>query len=842
MYKYLYKAIILLVVFAGSIYYFGKDMKEEVFDVVQTVKMNETSFPVITLRLGNENVNRLLGYSNSLPPNLVRESITPLSNDQSFVVVIDEKENEVKRVIYELRSVEDNRLLETDTINALEKEGENKTAKIKFKSELTEKQEYAVKITLVTSKSRKMNYYTRVKLQPAYLKNQIAFAMNFHNTIMDKKKAESIIAYLEPDPSKDSTSLAYVDIHSSFDLVSWGNLQPKVLGDIVPTITEVNSDITSIILKYTISAKTASGVEQYNVKEFYRVRYTSSRMYLLNYSRTMESEFDINLTSLAKSEFKLGITNNPEIELVTSQDNNKLSFVDGRELWFYNRAENSAVKVFSFKQKDTDYIRDNYDQHNIKILNMDDNGDIDFMVYGYMNRGDYEGRVGILLYHYYSGENRIEEQVYIPMNVTYQILKEQLNEFNYVNEIGTFYFTINKNIYAYNLTTKKLKVITTGIDENKFVFSKQQHFIAWQNNSKVSESKAITMLDLETGVEKLIEAPSNNSIKLLGKINDNILYGFAKTKDIKTTINGNLLVPMYKVLITDSNNKILKEYSKKGYYVTNASVIDNVITLNRIKLTNSNGTLRYENAGSDNILNNSIKQNVKAEVTKRVTEQTLTEYYISLPEGFLMEQKPKYNTTINTIITKDTTLRLEDAEKLPGKYVVYATGDVIGYFDNAGRAISKADEKIGVVLNNKQEVIWERGAKRDSSLIEDIKPEYVAGQSVLSGVRTLIKYRNGSMYSVNGNKESAYELLKENLGDSYLNLTGCTLDEVLYYVSEKQPVLAMKDSNDAVLIVGYDLYNITVLDLELQRTMKIGINDSVEMFKNAGNIFISYTK
>jgi hypothetical protein len=826
-----------------SFYYFGKDMKEEVFDAVQTVEMSKASFPVITLRLNNEEVNLLHGYSNNLPPNLVRESITPISNEQSFVVVINEKENEVKRVIYELRSVADNKLLETETINALDKEGDKKTAKIKFKTELSEEQEYAVKITLVTSKSRKMNYYTRVKREASsYLKEQIAFAMNFHNTIMDKSKAEDMIIYMEPELDKDNSSLSYVDIHSSFDLVSWGKLTPKVMGSIVPTVTDINSDIGSIVLSYTVSAQTASGLEYYNVKELFRVRYTSSRMYLLNYERTMESIFDLNLTSLTKSEFKLGITNQPNIDIVTSPDNNKLAFVAQRELWYYNRVENSAVKVFSFRQKESDYIRDNYDEHDVKILNMDENGNIDFLVFGYMNRGVYEGRVGIVLYRYYSGENRIEELVYIPKNVTYQILKEQLDEFSYVNQIGTFYFTINNKIYAYNLTIKELKVIANDINENNFIVSKDQHYIAWQDNNNPSKATKITILDLETGKEQIIEAPELNNIRLLGKIDNNIIYGFAKTKDITTTVDGNLLVPMYKIEIADSKSNVLKEYSKKGYYISDAIIENNVITLKRIKLYNTNGNIHYVNAESDNILNKEIPINSEAQITKRVTEQTLTEYYISLPPGFTMDQKPKYSDTINTIISKDTTLRLEDSENLPGQYVVYALGDIKGFYDDPAKAIIKADEFAGVVLNNKQQVIWERGAKSDTSLIENITPDYTVGNSFMAGARTLIKYHNGSAYSANGNQNSAYDLLAENLGDSLLNLTGCTLEEVLYNVSKKRPVLAMKDSGNAVLIIGYDLYNITVIDLNAHRTMKLGMNDSINMFNNAGNIFISYTE
>ena len=52
-------------------------------------------------------------------------------------------------------------------------------------------------------------------------------------------------------------------------------------------------------------------------------------------------------------------------------------------------------------------------------------------------------------------DNRIEELVYIPVNESYQFLKEMVGDFNYINELETFYFHINDTIYGYNLLTKK---------------------------------------------------------------------------------------------------------------------------------------------------------------------------------------------------------------------------------------------------------------------------------------------------------------------------------------------------------------------------------------------------
>ena len=81
--------------------------------------------------------------------------------------------------------------------------------------------------------------------------------------------------------------------------------------------------------------KTEYGTEYYNVRELYRVRYTSQRMYLLNYERTMESLFDIGNLSLSKSEIKVGITNNENLEIVTSANNSKLAFVRERDLKYF---------------------------------------------------------------------------------------------------------------------------------------------------------------------------------------------------------------------------------------------------------------------------------------------------------------------------------------------------------------------------------------------------------------------------------------------------------------------------------------------------------------------------
>ena len=70
-----------------------------------------------------------------------------------------------------------------------------------------------------------------------------------------------------------------------------------------------------------------------------------------------------------------------------------------------------------------------------------------------------------------------------------------------------------------------------------------------------------------------------------------------------------------------------------------------------------------------------------------------------------------------------------------------------------------------------------------------------------------------------------------------LDLTGCSVEEVLYYVSCGNPVFAMTGSNEAVLVVGYDANNVIIFDPSSGNNFKQSITEAEEVFKGAGNVF-----
>lgn len=843
MQKYIYKGVILFVIFIAALSFMSGNIKEESISIETAVPMEDARFPLLYIQSGGYTINRLHGYSSNIDANVIREAVTPIDMDKTVEVVWKEYDTDIRKVKYEVRGLINNELLDSGTISALTTVEEGKSVKIKLDAALLTSTEYAMKITAVTNLGEKINFYTRIKYYETenYLKKKLDFIKDFHEKSLNKKQAEELAVYLETDGTQDDTNYAYVNIHSGFDIFSWGDLNPVVLTEEVPVIKEFNVEIASVQLQYFVSVKTDSGDEVYNVKEFYRIRYTADRIYLLNYNRTMEAVFDIERTSLAKSEFKLGITNEA-VEMVTSSENNKLAFVRNGELWYYNLAENHAVKVFSFWKNKEDYFREGYDQHDVQILGMDDDGNVDFLVYGYMNRGDYEGKVAMILYHFDAAARQIREQVYIPLETTYQMLKEDIDDFSYVSEKGIFYFTMDNNVYSYNISSRNLKMLVKNIDDNNFAVMKGGNGIAWLNAQKPSKASRLNIMDLETEKITTMEAPEGEVFRIFGQIQSNLLYGYVKEGDITETTDGTLVIPAYRVEIASLDGETIKVYQEKNIYVTNATVNGNIANLMRMKKVSKN-PLQYRQTSKDSLMNRGEKESEIISVKARATEKMLTESYISLPDGFVMEKLPKASSTENQIIKEDTTLWL-DTEKMNSKrYYVYALGGITGRYTTPSDAIVEADEQMGVVVNERNQLVFERSGKFTHKLIGQIEPQYAADgvSSIGASLAMLLKYNQitASARELSSLDQSIYQVLRENLS-SPINLTGCTLEEVLYFVSNSRPVIAMKDGEHAVLIVGYDESSVTYIDPGAATTKKESLTRAAAMFEKAGNVFISY--
>lgn len=841
--KLINQILLLILIFCVSAVFFTMSITEKTVSAVkETMVMEESGLPIVTMQVDGKSMNALHGYASNLDEMLMRESITPLGADRIFTVLIDEKNTDVKKLKYEILD-EAGQEVEVGSVFILEpEEGSQKSVTIQLQETLGNAKEYIVKLTLITSTSKRIYYFTRFKVYDnRKLEEKLNFVEDFHKTLFDKEAAESLRLYLEPNPLTENESLANVNINSSFDLVTWGALEPEILYKQAPTITEFYDSMISVRLDYIVSAKTNTGIEHFQVKEYFRFNYSDSRTYLYNYERKMETLFDVNNTSLMKAEFKLGITNEPDIEIVSDHTNQFLSFVYGRELFVYNIKESVLTKVFSFRREQPDYARDLYDNHNIRILQIDEKGNVDFIVYGYMNRGEYEGRVGILLYQYLAAEGRIEEQLYLPFNCSYPILEEELTPFLYKNEVDVFYFNVFQTIYAYNLVTKSMKILSKDAPANRMIYQKEGTYIAWQDTSDDEKATRILLYDLETGEETDIKAPKGNQIRLLGKIDENLIYGYVRREDSYVHPDGKKVVPVYRVLISNKMGEVLKTYEQKGIFITEVETEENIVTLKRVKPFEHG----YASVADDFILNQNKEETTLFHITTRVTDLMLTEYYISMPEGAKMEKIPDLKLTHNTIITQDTTVRISESEERKEQFYAYSFGSIIYTSLIAGDVVLAADTKVGTAMNQEGKVIWERGVKGSRMDLSTMLPISHTGANSTQAVLSMVAaYKNMEVdvSTFDSKKMKITEWMKEYLKVSPLDLTGATLDEVLYFVYQKRPVLAYDKNETAMLIVGYDAAGISVIEPVKGLLVTYPLKDAVTLFSDAGNRFYSYVE
>ena len=153
-------------------------------------------------------------------------------------------------------------------------------------------------------------------------------------------------------------------------------------------------------------------------------------------------------------------------------------------------------------------------------------------------------------------------------------------------------------------------------------------------------------------------------------------------------------------------------------------------------------------------------------------------------------------------------------------FYVYGMGELEGVYARAGDAVQKAEQVSGVVISSDQTYVWEKGN------------------------RDLVYSTEASSFAMEGDETSleACERYMEQYEAHRIDLTGCTLDQVLYVINRGCPVIALTDTDHAILLTGYTLTDITYIDPESGSEITVGIGTMENMIESGGNTFIGYIR
>lgn len=809
-----------------------------------TMEMAEATYPTVAIQSNARIINKMQGYVNPMDTSYMRESITPLEEGRSVSIYVDKYGREITGLAYEIRSIDGERLIESTELTDYVEKKDYITTSFSLKDLLETNQEYTMVILVTLDTGEELRYYTRIiQAYDYHAKEKLAFAYDFSNkTFAEAPENEELITYLESDSTGDNTNYRHVNIHSSFDQVTWGSLEVIKETEPVAVIEELASSTAVIRLEYVVSLQEGRDTHYYNVTERFRMRYGTERMYLLEYDRYMDQMFFEKDHAFYGNKIVLGITDE-DISLTESEDGNVFAFIKEGNLYVCNIADNKFARVFGFYDEDNFDWRTRNQEHDIKILSVDETGNAIFMVYGYMNRGKHEGEVGIQIYAYDGLMNTVEELLFIPYDKTYEMLKVNVEKLAYLNQKGDFYVYLEGTIFCVDLETGEYQELVSGVSEHTFKVSDNNTMLVWQAGNNTYNSKEMLLMSLEGGKRSLIRVEENERVLPLGFMGNDLIYGIANSEDIYTDSTGNTTFPMHTVYIRNQQGDILKTYSEEGRYVTGCEIQDNMITLYQVKRDRDG--VGFTDTASGTILNNEVE-----EAGKNSIEVVVTENYKKIVQIVMRSEMEdssiKFMAPEEVLYEGERNIVLDIAPQ-GNTYYVYSGGGIAGVYTNPGAAIREAYPVAGSVLNADGDYVWIKGnlvTRNQIMKITGTKADEETS-SLAVCLETILSYEGYSRdaQALLDKGYTAVEILEEAMpGAEILELQGCTLDSILYYVNQDIPVLFIGDDGEAVLIVGFNDLNTVWMNPENGRVYKVGMNDSKKFFEENGNNFVAYLR
>ena len=114
------KALVLLAVFFGSLTLFIQMFSQEV--TVGTANMEGPTLPVCYMEVSGNTVNRMFGTKTRLEGEGLRDHLTPLSTDRQLKLLIDDYDQEITSVSYEVRSIDGENVVENGKLSGFSAE------------------------------------------------------------------------------------------------------------------------------------------------------------------------------------------------------------------------------------------------------------------------------------------------------------------------------------------------------------------------------------------------------------------------------------------------------------------------------------------------------------------------------------------------------------------------------------------------------------------------------------------------------------------------------------------------------------------------------------------------
>lgn len=365
---------------------------------------------------------------------------------------------------------------------------------------------------------------------------------------------------------------------------------------------------------------------------------------------------------------------------------------------------------------------------------------------------------------------------------------------------------LSGTLYEINIAGHSTSVVEDGMQGGRSVTSDGGQMIAYQKTDG-----DIVLMDLSDLERRTIKTPSGSALSLIGFFGNDLIYGISRDSDAAKDVTGITYAPMYCVKIVDPQLKELESYQQDGIYITGYQLSGSLLTIHRARKTSGADAL-YETAEDDQIVDTAKKDESMTILASESSSVYGTWHYLTV-SGFDPE-KLRYVQPKETTYQDSREITVADGKN--GKEVqdsrcyVYNLYGLVKDYGNVSDAIDAAKEAKGVVVDSKGRDIWKEKIP-DRAEIGTVTLQQ--GDNPLeSCLLSILSYeKSGASIVRTDGAADAIATLEQINGADVLDLTGCSLEDVLYFTAKDTPVLALR-SDGAMLITGYGPSNIAVLD------------------------------
>ncbi len=651
--------------------------------------------PEISAYYGQEKICDIDGYTMIMEEQLIRDTIIPVATSRRVPLEIITNSNKIESISYEIESTDDNRLIDNGSITDWTEEDGVISFEYIASAIMEPGTEYFFKLTLVTDSYENVYYYTRIMVtDQEFVEDQIAFAKDFSNRTFDESKASKLAVYLEPDTTLANDNLGQVTIKSSYSMLIWSTLKPEKEGDTTITAKEFcikdTGEAGTYTMTYKMKATNGQEVEEtYIVTETITVWTYAGEQYVLAYDRELNQIWEATDNNIGNSFIDLGIQNITSIEHVESDNQQFIAYAINGDVYVMDVLNKKITPVYKLEAENGRQL----DRTRAKVIKVDDQGNVDYMIYGYSPSGEHIGKNGISIMEYDKEKNASTEDAFIPCTVPAGVLDTQLSRLCFVGD-GTLYIMLEDTIYYTNLKTKEWGTLMSNLETGSLAISEDGTTIAYNTNGKAYDSESITIVDLSNGKKSTIEAGEGNCIAVCGYTGTNLVYGLSKASDVGKYD----FFPMNELEIVDKELNVIKSYSKKNVYITDVEITDTIINIKRWK--------KGQSIGDDQLLDNTEDKTVVATSSYYLDSTKQKELAISFTNNLDASLELTIETQGEVTFDNGVEVNGQFESSDETKFYVYGYGKIQGIYTDQNQATKAARDVYGLVTNENGHKIW----------------------------------------------------------------------------------------------------------------------------------------